>query len=91
MTVQSLSTVRMAPANLSGVNSVGKYASKPAPSISARSPCTTQAVFRDNLLSTAIKFTGKGEVVVWVGKENESATDTVLKFNVSRYRRRDFI
>jgi two-component system sensor histidine kinase/response regulator len=35
-----------------------------------------------NLLGNAIKFTDKGEVVVWVGKESESATHTVLKFNV---------
>ena len=35
-----------------------------------------------NLLGNAIKFTEKGEVVVWVGKESESATHTVLKFNV---------
>ncbi len=35
-----------------------------------------------NLVSNAIKFTDKGEVVVWVGKESESATDAVLKFYV---------
>jgi two-component system sensor histidine kinase/response regulator len=35
-----------------------------------------------NLLGNAIKFTDKGEVVVSVGKESESATHTVLKFNV---------
>jgi PAS domain S-box-containing protein len=35
-----------------------------------------------NLLGNAIKFTKKGEVVVSVGKESESATDIVLKFYV---------
>ena len=35
-----------------------------------------------NLLGNAIKFTDKGEVVIWVSKESESATHTVLKFYV---------
>ena len=35
-----------------------------------------------NLIGNAVKFTSKGEVVVWVGKESESATETVLKFYV---------
>jgi len=35
-----------------------------------------------NLLGNAIKFTDQGEVVIWVSKESESATHTVLKFYV---------
>jgi signal transduction histidine kinase/CheY-like chemotaxis protein len=35
-----------------------------------------------NLVDNAIKFTETGEVVVRVGKQSESETDTVLKFSV---------
>jgi two-component system, sensor histidine kinase and response regulator len=35
-----------------------------------------------NLIGNAIKFTDQGEVVLWVDKESESGTETVLKFSI---------
>jgi len=35
-----------------------------------------------NLIGNAIKFTEKGEVVVWADQESDSATETVLKFYI---------